>query len=147
MSRNRLVLLSCGVIPFIFRVTLLPTGRCARSEGIFRAEAKLSVTNTIHDSRRCEMSSMQDKRGYICDMDGVIYHGNRLLDGAKEFVQWLHDNDKKFLFLTNSSERSPRELQEKLARMGLNVTEDHFYTSALATASFLARQEPNGTAY
>ncbi|NMB01657.1 MAG: HAD family hydrolase [Firmicutes bacterium] len=93
------------------------------------------------------MSSIRDKVGYICDMDGVIYHGNRLLDGAREFVQWLHDNEKKFLFLTNSSERSPRELQEKLARMGLYVTEDHFYTSALATAAFLARQKPNGSAY
>ncbi|MDI9484167.1 MAG: HAD-IIA family hydrolase [Bacillota bacterium] len=93
------------------------------------------------------MHSIKDKRGFIIDMDGVIYHGNRLLDGAKEFVQWLHDNDKLFLFLTNSSERSPRELQEKLERMGLYVTEDHFYTSALATASFLASQKPNGSAY
>ena len=93
------------------------------------------------------MISIRDKRGFICDMDGVIYHGNLLLDGAKEFVEWLHANDKRFLFLTNSSQRSPRELQEKLARMGLYVTEDHFYTSALATASFLASQKPNGTAY
>lgn len=93
------------------------------------------------------MISIQDKKGFICDMDGVIYHGNRLLDGAKDFVQWLLDNEKKFLFLTNSSERSPRELQEKLARMGLFVTDDHFYTSALATASFLASQKPNGSAY
>lgn len=93
------------------------------------------------------MDSIRNKRGYIIDMDGVIYHGNRLLDGAREFVQWLLDHEKKFLFLTNSSERSPRELQEKLARMGLHVSEDHFYTSALATASFLANQKPNGSAY
>ena len=39
------------------------------------------------------------KAGFICDMDGVIYHGNRLLDGASRFVDWLKDNDKKFLFL------------------------------------------------
>ena len=41
---------------------------------------------------------IRDKRGFICDMDGVIYHGNLLLDGAKEFVEWLHANDKRFLF-------------------------------------------------
>ena len=71
-------------------------------------------------------------------MDGVIYHGNRLLPGVKEFVDWLYKEEKEFLFLTNSSERSPKELQQKLARMGLDVDESHFYTSALATAKFLA---------
>ncbi len=43
-------------------------------------------------------------------MDGVIYHGNKLLDGVKEFVEWLQREDKSFLFLTNASSRSPREL-------------------------------------
>ena len=59
-------------------------------------------------------------------MDGVIYHGNRLLPGVKEFVDWLYKEEKEFLFLTNSSERSPKELQQKLARMGLDVDESHF---------------------
>lgn len=93
------------------------------------------------------MDKIRAKKGFICDMDGVIYHGNRLLDGVKEFVDWLNKNDKKFLFLTNSSERSPRELSQKLERLGLEVSEDHFYTSAIATAAFLANQKPNGSAY
>ena len=74
------------------------------------------------------------KEGFLCDMDGVIYHGNRLLDGAKEFVEWLYRENKRFLFLTNSSERSPRELRQKLQRMGMDISEEHFYTSALSTA-------------
>ena len=57
------------------------------------------------------MGKLTDKKGYICDMDGVIYHGNRLVDGAKDFVDWLKKEDKKFLFLTNSSAKSPKELQ------------------------------------
>ena len=73
------------------------------------------------------------KRGFICDMDGVIYHGNRILPGVPEFIQWLHDENKEFLFLTNNSGYTPRELQQKLARMGVDVSEEHFYTSALAT--------------
>ena len=93
------------------------------------------------------MKRILDKKGFICDMDGVIYHGNRLLPHVKEFVEWLHNNDKKFLFLTNSSERSPRELAMKLSRMGLTVGEEHFYTSALATASFLKSQCPGGSVY
>jgi NagD protein len=93
------------------------------------------------------MLNLHEKRGFICDMDGVIYHGNRLLPGVKEFVEWMYANDKEFLFLTNSSERSPKELQQKLARMGLDVDEKHFYTSALATAKFISSQAPGCSAY
>ena len=53
--------------------------------------------------------SITEKKGFICDMDGVIYHGNKILPGVKEFVNWLQEENKHFLFLTNSSERSPRE--------------------------------------
>ncbi len=90
---------------------------------------------------------LKSKRGFICDMDGVIYHGNKLLPGVKEFVDWLHSENKEFLFLTNSSERSPKELHQKLKRLGIEVSEDHFYTSALATGSFLKNQMPGGSAF
>ena len=97
--------------------------------------------------KKISLEDLHSKSAFICDMDGVIYHGNTLLPGVKEFVEWLEKNDKQFLFLTNSSERSRRELSLKLERMGLIVSEDHFYTSALATASFLKSQKPGGSAY
>ena len=87
------------------------------------------------------------KRGFICDMDGVIYHGNQILPGVPEFIQWLYEEKKEFLFLTNNSGYTPRELQQKLARMGLDVSEDPFYTSALATAAFLKEQAPGCSAF
>ena len=93
------------------------------------------------------MNELKAKQGFICDMDGVIYHGNKLLPGVREFVEWMQKENKRFLFLTNSSERSPRELQQKLARMGLEVDESHFYTSALATAKFISSQAPGCSAY
>jgi len=93
------------------------------------------------------MDILKKKKGFICDMDGVIYHGNKILPGAKNFIEWLQKENKEFLFLTNSSERSPKELSAKLERMGLDVDEKHFYTSALATASFVALQSPGSTAY
>ncbi len=93
------------------------------------------------------METLRSKKGFICDMDGVIYHGNRLLPGVKEFVDWLYREKKDFLFLTNASDRSPKELQQKLARMGLDVDESRFYTSALATARFLSSQAPGCSAY
>ena len=93
------------------------------------------------------MDGLREKSGFICDMDGVIYHGNKILPGVREFVDWLHRENKHFLFLTNSSHYTPKELQQKLARMGLDVDESHFYTSALATASFLSNQAPGCSAY
>ena len=79
-------------------------------------------------------------------MDGVIYHGNKLIDGVKEFVDWLYANDKRFLFLTNNIQKSHKELQQKLKRMCLTVPEGNFYTAAMATASFLKSQGAS-TAY
>ena len=91
--------------------------------------------------------AIRQKQNFICDMDGVIYHGNKLIPHVKEFIDWLDANGKNYLFLTNGSGRSPRELAQKLARMGLHVGEEHFYTSAQATAAFLQSQCPGGDVF
>lgn len=91
--------------------------------------------------KKLQAESLRRKKAFISDMDGVVYHGNRLLPGAADFVRYLTEEKKDFLFLTNSSERTPKELAAKLARLGLEVGEEHFYTSALATADFLSRQK------
>lgn len=93
------------------------------------------------------MQEILNKKGFICDMDGVIYHGSKILPGVADFVNWMLSSGKKFVFLTNSPERTPHELSMKLERMGLEVSPDHFYTSAMATAQFLSEQKPGCTAY
>ena len=55
------------------------------------------------------MELLRSRKGFLCDMDGVIYKGNNLLPGVKEFVDWLYREKKEFLFLTNSSSKTPRE--------------------------------------
>ena len=94
-----------------------------------------------------DLNAIRAKSSFICDMDGVIYHGDRLLPGIPDFVEWLKLNNKKYLFMTNSSARSPRELHQKLKRLGLEVPEDNFYTSALATGIFLKKQKPGASAF
>ena len=94
-----------------------------------------------------DMIDFNRKKGFICDMDGVLYHGNRVLPGAVEFIDWLHRENKEYLFLTNNSGYTQKELRQKLARMGLEVSEEHFYTSALATAAFLKEQAPGCSVY
>lgn len=101
----------------------------------------------ILEKAEVSLEIIRNKKAFICDMDGVIYHGNKLLPGVCEFVEWMQKNDKDFLFLTNNSGYTPGELRSKLKRMGMDVSESHFYTSAEATATFLASQKPNGSAY
>ncbi len=86
-------------------------------------------------------------KGYLIDMDGVIYHGSRLIPGAQEFVRKLQTTNTPFLFLTNNSERSPKDLATKLSHLGLDVSWKHFYTAAHCTADFLVRQRPLCSAF
>lgn len=94
------------------------------------------------------MEQLRSKKGFICDMDGVIYHGNKILPGVTNFVNWLYRENKNFIFLTNSSQLTPREYQQKLANLGIMIDdENRFYTSALATAEFIRSQNPRSSAY
>ncbi|MGD9721790.1 MAG: HAD-IIA family hydrolase [Pirellulales bacterium] len=86
-------------------------------------------------------------RGFLIDMDGVIYRGGELIAGAAEFIAQLQATDTPFAFLTNNSQRTRRDVATRLARMGIDVDEQHVFTCAMATARFLAQQLPGGTAY
>jgi NagD protein len=87
------------------------------------------------------------KKGFLIDMDGVIYRSSQFIEGAIDFIQMLRDWEIPFLFLTNNSQRTRRDVATKLQRMGMPVEEEHIFTCAMATARFLASQKPGGTAY
>jgi NagD protein len=80
-------------------------------------------------------------------MDGVIVRGNELIPGADAFIERLLRKEIKFLILTNNPLYTPADLAHRLQRMGISITTDHLYTSALATAAFLKLQKPNATAF
>jgi len=87
------------------------------------------------------------KTGFLIDMDGVIYKENELIPGASDFINNLIDSNIPFLFLTNNSRRTRRDVATNIRRLGIKAEEKHIFTCAMATARFLARQKPNGTAY
>ena len=87
------------------------------------------------------------QRGFLIDMDGVIYRGGELIPGAAEFIAELQTAEAPFTFLTNNSQRTRRDVATRLQRMGIAAEERHVFTCAIATARFLAQQLPNGTAY
>lgn len=83
----------------------------------------------------------------MIDMDGVIYAGEELIEGADEFVKKLLDQNIPFTFLSNNSSKSRADAVGKLAKMGIIVTEDHIYSSAMATATFLTDHYPGCTVH
>jgi NagD protein len=86
-------------------------------------------------------------RNFICDMDGVLVFGSQPIPGANDFIKRLQSVAAKFLVLTNNSLYTPRDLHVRLMRIGLDVPPSAIYTSAVATAQFLAAQHPGGSAY
>lgn len=84
---------------------------------------------------------------YLMDMDGVLVHEEHLVPGADAFLSELQESGTPFVVLTNNSIRTPRDLRARLLQSGLDIPEKSIWTSALATATFLHNQRPNGTAY
>ncbi|MEU6215129.1 HAD-IIA family hydrolase [Streptomyces sp. JL4002] len=93
------------------------------------------------------MAERKPIESWLTDMDGVLIHEGTPIPGADAFIKRLRESGKPFLVLTNNSIYTPRDLQARLARMGLAVPVQNIWTSALATAKFLDDQRPGGTAY
>lgn len=90
---------------------------------------------------------MKKNKGFLIDMDGVIYSGDQLINGADTFIHKLQKENIPFLFLTNNSQRTPKDVVGKVASLGITIKEENVFTSAMATGWFLSRQKPFGTAY
>jgi NagD protein len=90
---------------------------------------------------------MTTKKSYLLDMDGVLVRGRTPVPGAPEFLARLAETRTPYLVLTNNPIYTPRDLAHRLAAEGLEVPEERLFTSALATAQFLAQQRPGGSAF
>ena len=93
------------------------------------------------------MDTVRPIETWLTDMDGVLVHEEDAIVGASDFIEALKSSGKKFLVLTNNSIYTPRDLRARLLGSGIDVPEESIWTSALATADFLADQRPEGTAY
>jgi 4-nitrophenyl phosphatase len=83
-------------------------------------------------------------KGLILDMDGVLYRGEQALPGAVELFPALRAAGLSFILLTNNATLTAEEFSQKLARMGISVQPESILTSSGATASYMAREYPQG---
>ena len=85
------------------------------------------------------------KKGFLIDMDGVLYKGKLMIPGANEFIEYLSNEGLPYLFLTNNSRSTQRDIALKLEQcLGVKVEEKNIFTSAMATAYFLSQQKKKG---
>ena len=80
---------------------------------------------------------IRDTRLFLFDMDGTLYLGSRLFDFTIELLDTIKKQGKRYMFMTNNSSRSVEDYVSKLAKMGIEATEDDFFTSSQATALYL----------
>jgi NagD protein len=84
---------------------------------------------------------------WLIDLDGVLIHDGRAVGGAVAFLERLRASNHPYLVLTNNSMFTPTELCDRLGALGVAVPDELLWTSALATARFVATQRPDGSAY
>lgn len=80
---------------------------------------------------------LKNKKLFLLDMDGTIYHEEKLISGAKEFLEFLEKEKKEYVFITNNSSKNINEYIEKMKKFGFEVTKDNFFTSSQATVEYL----------
>jgi 4-nitrophenyl phosphatase len=90
------------------------------------------------------MQRLKSIRALIVDMDGVLYLGDKPMSGLSTFFGFLRERDIRFQLVTNNSSLTPGMYVEKLAGMGVQITEDDVLTSSIATAGYMTNQYPAG---
>jgi HAD superfamily hydrolase (TIGR01457 family) len=94
---------------------------------------------------RSLLDEVRSARGFIFDMDGVLYRGQSVLPGVNDFLNALDIRGRRYMLATNNSSATAAEYVVKLARMGVTVTEDSIITSAMATRDYLEQTLPAGS--
>lgn len=90
---------------------------------------------------------MKDFRAFLLDLDGVIYRGDQVLPGAREFVEWADATGRQTLYLSNNSLQSPEEVGAKLARLGMPRPDGRVLTAGWAAAQSIAARWPGGRVF
>lgn len=90
-----------------------------------------------------EKRNLDEIQCFLLDMDGTFYLGTKLLPGAREFMRYIEDHQKSYLFLTNNSSKSADVYVKKFHMMGVDIPIEKIFTSGEATALYLKKNMPD----
>ncbi|XRL85571.1 hypothetical protein P5664_22190 [Bacillus subtilis] len=90
---------------------------------------------------------MKTYKGYLIDLDGTMYNGTEKIEEACEFVRTLKDRGVPYLFVTNNSSRTPKQVADKLVSFDIPATEEQVFTTSMATAQHIAQQKKDASVY
>ncbi|MCC8145191.1 MAG: HAD-IIA family hydrolase, partial [Bacteroidales bacterium] len=93
------------------------------------------------------MKSIKEKKMFLLDMDGTIYHENTLIDGAKDFLETILKDEHNYVFMTNNSSKGKKAYVEKLTSLGIQSTTDNIVSSVNATIAYLKKNKQNPKIY
>lgn len=90
---------------------------------------------------------MKNYKAYLIDLDGTLYKGNEIIDGAVQFIEYLNQQQIPHLYVTNNSSKEPEDVASKLHTMGIDAKPNEVVTSALATAEYISEEAPGASVY
>lgn len=93
------------------------------------------------------MGKLKDVKTFLLDMDGTIYLGNNMIEGALDFLKLLEETGRSYVFLTNNSSKNSKAYQDKLGALGCNVDRDKVFTSGEATSVYLNKEKPGANLF
>jgi HAD superfamily hydrolase (TIGR01450 family) len=76
----------------------------------------------------------------LLDLDGVLYRWPEPIPGSADTVAALRKAGKRIAFVTNNSSRTPAQVVERLASVGVDAAAEEVVSSALVTATILAER-------
>jgi len=85
--------------------------------------------------------------GYLFDLDGTIYLGEKLIPGARETIKRLKSLSKKIVYLSNKPLQTRGEYASKLTHLGIPTRPEEVINSSLVMALWLSREAPGATIY
>jgi len=87
------------------------------------------------------MTGIHQAGGLFIDLDGTLFHGNRMIDGADVFIRFLKERGTPYLCVTNNSSATPETVAERLLAMGIPAEPQDICTSAQAAAAYIAERQ------
>ena len=112
------------------------TGKCLTEQYI-----KYHADRIWQDCREC--AEMMDIKGFLIDLDGVMYIGDQAIQGAREAIDLLRDRNYRFRFVSNTTRKCRNTIAKQLSAMGFCIPVEYIFTPPLAAASYLRQAKKN----